>query len=116
MEDKTKSNIDFLSILRSLKPKNNPFKTYSPFNLTDDYSTYNLYGFKEDLYDFEIKCPICYGRVSIAKRPENCIHIFCGPCIKKWAKTKKKCPCCRTEFNKILSVDYSEPWIREKYA
>ena len=106
----------FLSILKSIKPINNPFKLSISKNFVEEYSNYNFFGFKEDLYNFDIKCPICYGRVSLAKRPNSCFHVFCGPCLKKWAKYKKRCPMCRTDFNKILNVDYSEPWVKQKYS
>ena len=109
------SNSDFLSILKSIK-SSNPFDNINPSNNMLDYSDYNFFGFPEDFYDFEIKCPICFGRVTNARRPENCFHIFCSLCIEEWLNQSKKCPCCRKGFKKILKVSYSESWVSEKYA
>lgn len=75
----------------------------------------NTFGFPEDLYPFELKCPICLGRIKLASRPDNCSHLFCKLCLKEWCKESKKCPYCRIVFNNIIRVSYSEDWIRNKY-
>ena len=110
------SNQDFLSVIKSIKKPINPFKMFSNLNNNYPISEYNYFGFTEDLYDFEIRCPICFARVTLARRPDGCFHVFCIDCIQKWSKQSKKCPCCRKTFSCILKVSYSESWVREKYA
>ena len=110
------SNQNFLHVIKSIKKPVNPFLILSKLNNNDSISKYNYFGFTEDLYDFEIRCPICFARVTLARRPDSCFHIFCFDCIQKWSNQCKKCPCCRKAFTYILKVSYSESWVREKYA
>lgn len=107
---------DFLSVIQSQKPPINPFKIFSNLKKNDSILEYNYYGFTEDLYDFEIRCPICLARVKLARRPDSCFHIFCFDCLENWCRQCKKCPYCRKSFSDILKVSYSESWVREKYA
>jgi hypothetical protein len=116
MEKEPKSNSDFLLVLKSLKSNPNPFGNAIAMNSSSKFYDYNYFGFAEDLYNFEIKCPICFGRVSIAKRPDHCFHIFCGPCLTNWSRQSHKCPYCRQNFKKILKVSFSEPWVKKQYT
>jgi hypothetical protein len=34
-------------------------------------------------------------------RLDSCAHLFCLPCITKWAKVETRCPLCKTRFNFI---------------
>ena len=108
---------NFLQILLEQKNPCNPFTLFSnpQLNLPPNASTYNYFGFNADLFSFEIKCAICLGRVKLAKRPDNCRHIFCGPCLTKWHKNSNKCPCCRKPFKSLIKVDYSEKWVSSLY-
>ena len=107
---------NFLSVLKALKPSTNPFNTDFSEISTINYLDYNIYGFAEDNYDFDVKCPICFKRVTLARRPENCFHIFCAPCLEKWAEQSYKCPYCRKDFTKILKVSFSEPWVQQQFS
>lgn len=51
-------------------------------------------------------CPICYqsGNKEMAL-PNTCSHEFCFDCIVTWSKVHNTCPICKTEFQKIHSVD-----------
>ena len=116
MESNDTNCKDFYSIITSSS------KSFTAFNLLKDsgncnnFKDFNLFGFPEDNYEFELKCPICLGRVSSASRPENCLHVFCRLCLKEWKKQSTKCPYCRIPFKNIIKVSYSEPWIYEKYS
>ena len=112
MLKKSKFDFEFLKVLNHLANKtHNPFpNNYINTVLSNSFSD-NIFGFHEDLLEKEVRCPICLGRVKNAKRPNKCTHVFCSYCINKWAKTKKKCPICRTEFDKLLKTD-----IREKFV
>lgn len=116
MEQNIYLNKDFLTVLKSIKISPNPFDIINTLNAPKPNSDYNHFGFPEDIYDFEIKCPICLGRVKMAKRPDKCYHIFCGLCIKEWSKNTKKCPCCRKEFKSLIKVSYSESWVSKKFS
>ena len=108
-----KSNNNYLNVLKSLKHYSNPFLLYQSNNIFDNPGSYTFFEFPEDLYDFELKCLICFGRVSLVRRPENCYHIFCSLCLKEWMKQSDHCPYCRKEFHKIIKVNYSEPLVRK---
>ncbi len=116
MSSSSSDNNSFLSIL--LKPR----KIITAFNLLPNssslfsYDDYNYFGFPEDYYSLEIRCPICLHRVKNASRPNICYHVYCRVCLKEWAKQSKKCPNCRATFSKIIKVSYSEPWVYEKYS
>ena len=116
MESNDSANQCFLYVLKNLKPFDNPFNDYKTKLQNHNCFETNYFGFKEDLYDFEIRCPICYQRVKSAVRPEHCYHVFCNYCLKKWAKRNKICPYCRKKFQSIYKVDYSESWVIKNYS
>ncbi len=116
MEKNPKTNNDFLLVLKSLKSNPNPFRNAIAMNSSGEICDYNYFGFTEDLYEFDIKCPICFGRVTMAKRPDHCFHIFCGPCLSNWARQSHKCPYCRQNFKKMLKVSFLEPWVKKQFT
>jgi len=61
---------------------------------------------KEKLFINQIveKCPICFKKKIFPSRPNNCIHVFCRKCLKKWIKISNKCPICRAKFNIIIKL------------
>ena len=85
----------FLLCLKSRKKSYNPFEFLSESSKSLPASDYNPFGFSEDLYPFEIRCPICFERATLVSRPDKCYHIFCKPCLNKWSIETKKCPYCR---------------------
>jgi len=106
-------NNDFLTIL--LQPRD----TFTAFQLLpysgslNTNKDFNYFGFPEDNYSLEIKCPICFQRVKYASRTNVCYLIFCRYCLRHWNKQSKKCPICRSAFSRIINVSYSEPWVYE---
>ena len=115
MDSSAKDYQYFLLCLTSRRKSNNPFELLSKCPNSLPNSDFNLFGFSEDLYPFEIRCPICLGRATLASRPDKCYHIFCKPCLEKWGNESKKCPYCRKEFDAIIKVSYSEDWVLKKY-
>ena len=109
-------NSQFLNTLKRIYSHKNAFILFNYSNNTILDSKYNFFGPNEDLYDFEIKCAICLGRVSAACRPNKCFHIFCGPCLNKWLTLSHKCPICRSNFESKIKVNYSESWVKLKYS
>lgn len=116
MESSNKNELDFLSVLTRPHNYNNPFILLSNSSKNSNFKDFNPFGFSEDNYSFELRCPICLARVTLASRPENCLHIFCRPCLEKWNSQSNKCPYCRIKFNKILKVSYSESWVVNQYS
>lgn len=112
MESLESQYTSFLNVLESLEKKNqNPF-LFPPFFNANNYNlNTNLFGFTEDLYDKEVRCPICLGRVKNALIPDTCVHVFCSYCIKRWRKTSQNCPICRKKFFNLLKVDLREEYI-----
>ena len=106
-------NIDFLRILLDIKKRQtNPFqicKNKEINNKVKDF--YSPFGFYEDQFEKEVRCPICLGRVGNASKPSSCIHIFCSLCIKDWLKLSNKCPVCRTKIDELSKVDINEDWV-----
>lgn len=100
---------NFVHILYLLKNQNfNPFEIdeHKKKRNTDRFSY--PFGLYEDSLDFEVRCPICLGRVHIASKPLYCNHIFCFPCINKWCTLSKKCPVCRRDICSISKIDLKE--------
>jgi hypothetical protein len=49
------------------------------------------------------QCSICTEELIDKKAEiEPCLHVFCMPCISKWAEIENTCPNCKREFNKIV--------------
>jgi hypothetical protein len=107
---------NFLDILKVHNPKPNAFILFNYSNTNPLSLVYNFFGPNEDLYDFEIRCPICLGRVSSACRPNSCFHVYCSPCLKRYKNYSNNCPTCRRTFNSIIKVYYSEPWVKLFYS
>lgn len=116
MDSPKNNNSEFLNKLKASSNIPNAFMLYNYSNFYDYPNKINLFGLNEDLYDFEIRCPICFQRVGCARRPDNCIHIFCSSCIELWKKDSNKCPVCRKAFTTIKKVNYSEPWVKKYYS
>jgi len=107
---------NFLRIIKNPASNPNAFIRFNYFNEISKSYKFNYFGPNEDLYEFEITCNICLGRVCAACRPNKCYHIFCRPCLKKWHKFSQKCPVCRTLFEYIEKVDYQESWVKLRYC
>lgn len=44
-----------------------------------------------------VKCPVCMEKIKDGPPHSTiCGHIFCGECIKRAIKARKKCPICNT--------------------
>lgn len=107
---------DFLNVLIYLqKQPTNPFEKYS--NIKNDLSNklFSPFIFYEDIQDKEVRCPICLGRVSKAKKPLSCIHVFCSYCINKWLKIGQKCPVCRQKIDSLIDIDINDKSVPLQY-
>lgn len=49
-------------------------------------------------------CPICLNHCVAPSKINNCTHIYCNRCIRKWSKMSSKCPLCRSCFDKIIII------------
>ena len=99
----------FVHILFSLQNQNsNPFEICRQTKKANANRFSCPFGLYEDSLNFEIRCPICLGRVHIASKPYYCNHIFCLTCINKWHKLSKKCPVCRREIHSISKIDIKD--------
>ena len=54
-------------------------------------------------------CAICRDDVTRRGRIDACDHLFCLPCIKRWAKIETKCPLCKARFSFIQPEDLVPP-------
>ncbi|XP_045143179.1 protein SCAF11 isoform X2 [Echinops telfairi] len=56
------------------------------------------------LYSEADRCPICLNCLLEKEVgfPENCNHVFCMPCILKWAETLASCPIDRKPFQAVF--------------
>jgi hypothetical protein len=112
MDNQTIILENFLSnLIKNKRINHNPFKFKQNSNFSDASLLFSPFGFFEDLWDKEVRCPICLGRVLKAAKPESCNHAYCFLCLKKWKKQSKKCPICRKIFNKIDLIDIRSPNI-----
>lgn len=55
-----------------------------------------------------MRCPICLKQVMSPINPNNCRHIFCKYCLKKWLSIKKSCPMCRKNVDFYSKVDLTD--------
>ena len=74
---------------------------------------------KEPEYNIEIPkltkddpCPICYSELSDEDsyaKIEDCTHLFCLECIRKWSREKNRptCPMCNKSFTKVFEIKKS---------
>ena len=103
--------MNFKNIIKNPKIPGSPFNNYSNKNLFI-YPNHNL-SIYFPIIKF-VRCPICLGQVTCGKRPNNCFHVYCSLCIKKWSQYKKLCPTCRSEYQKVLAVNLTETWIKDQ--
>ena len=54
-------------------------------------------------------CAICRDDVTRRGRIDACDHLFCLPCIKRWANIETKCPLCKARFSFIQPEDLVPP-------
>lgn len=53
-------------------------------------------------------CVICQDDVTDRGRLDGCAHLFCVPCIVRWAEIETKCPLCKARFKVIYPEAYGE--------
>ena len=58
-----------------------------------------------DVVIFGDVCAICQEDVARRGRLDSCAHLFCVPCIRKWAKIETRCPLCKARFTFIQPED-----------
>ena len=96
----------FLNILKiDDAQKGNPFRLLKKDFSKNSHKFSYLFGLYEDSLEFEVRCPICLGRVHNAVKPNSCIHIFFFFFLKKWFSLSQKCPVCRTQFDSFIEID-----------
>ena len=49
-------------------------------------------------------CTICFNKILGPSKPDNCLHIFCKRCIKRWRKISSFCPVCRKKINYVKKI------------
>lgn len=54
-------------------------------------------------------CAICQEEVDMRGKLDSCAHLFCLPCVKKWAKIETRCPLCKARFTFIQPEDMTSP-------
>ena len=99
---------------RNRKISHNPFFQNQKKNDAYESLFFSPFGFFEDICEKDVRCPICLGRVSVASKPDICLHTFCNLCIKKWNKQSDECPVCRKIFNKIEFIDIRNEEISDQ--
>ena len=107
-----KTNFKFFNVLKDLSNRSqNPF-IFSPKKIDNNkQDKFYPFGFYEDMVSKEVRCPICLGRVKNAMKPNCCIHVFCGYCIRKWKQSSNRCPICRKNFINLIKTDITEDWV-----
>ena len=112
MENYAQSN-NFIDVLYNLRnTQENPFNKSNSSQLKNKatINPINYLGTFEDIF-VVVRCPICLSRVISAKRSNDCRHIFCSLCLKKWIKQSPFCPVCRKPIKKLVNVNLSEEWV-----
>ncbi|XP_023579318.1 protein SCAF11 [Octodon degus] len=66
------------------------------------------------LYSEADRCPIClnYLLEKEVGFPESCNHVFCMPCILKWAETLASCPIDRKPFQAVFKFSALEGCVK----
>jgi hypothetical protein len=59
------------------------------------------------------ECYICYNP---ATQPvlTKCGHLYCWPCLYKWARTAETCAVCRAKVNQFNVICLQTPWSKEE--
>ena len=52
-------------------------------------------------------CAVCLAIPEQRGRLDSCCHLFCVPCIVRWASIETKCPLCKERFTKMTPEDAS---------
>ncbi|XP_055973771.1 protein SCAF11 [Sorex fumeus] len=66
------------------------------------------------LYNEADRCPICLNCLLEKEVgfPESCNHVFCMPCILKWAETLASCPIDRKPFQAVFKFNALEGCVK----
>lgn len=89
------SNLTLLSFRENDPKKNNIFTTKSIHK--------NISTIAAQLID---SCAICLSKKRNPIEIQNCHHIFCSECIKKWSKISKSCPLCKSNIISLNPISY----------
>ena len=52
------------------------------------------------------KCAICLSKKKNPIEINNCHHIFCSKCIRKWYKINKSCPLCKSNIISLNQISH----------
>ncbi|XP_075407954.1 protein SCAF11 isoform X2 [Tenrec ecaudatus] len=95
-------------------------KTIYTLNVGDqEYEDMEGEGTRDDtatvlLYSEVDRCPICLNCLLEKEVgfPENCNHVFCMPCILKWAEILSSCPIDRKPFQAVFTFSALGGYIK----
>jgi len=58
-------------------------------------------------------CAVCLTDPSERAVLDSCAHVFCVPCLSRWATIETKCPLCKSRFTKMTPTSATGAQIRD---
>lgn len=52
-------------------------------------------------------CAVCLTHPDVRAALDSCAHVFCVPCLTRWATIETKCPLCKSRFTESTPVNVS---------
>ena len=52
-------------------------------------------------------CAVCLTHPDVRAALDSCAHVFCVPCLTRWANIETKCPLCKSRFTEMTPVNVS---------
>lgn len=50
-------------------------------------------------------CAVCLTHPDTRAALDSCSHVFCVPCLSRWAKVETRCPLCKLRFTAMTPTD-----------
>ena len=59
-------------------------------------------------------CAVCLTAPSMLGVLDSCAHVFCVPCVARWATIETKCPLCKARFTCATPTTVDEQGVRSQ--
>ena len=59
-------------------------------------------------------CAVCLTAPSMLGVLDSCAHVFCVPCVARWATIETKCPLCKARFTCATPTTVDEKGVRSQ--
>ena len=78
------------NLIKNKLLNHNPFSMNINAQKKEEFILFSPFWFVEDLFEKEVRYPICLGRIKKACTPKDCLHTFCYFLFKTMEKFVRK--------------------------